>query len=99
MASRRPNPEERKENVSQPGTGRHKAGEAALHSMNVSASELQLYLKGMNYPASKTELVNKAKTNGAPQNVMDFFSRMPEKQYGGPTVVEEEFGKMKSGSW
>ena len=91
MATRRSTPEEERRG----STGGHKGGEAALHSAKVSAAEIQLYLKGINYPASKIDIVNKGKANGAPSSVMDFFNRMPEKQYGGPTVVEQEFSKLK----
>ncbi len=75
--------------------GGHKGGEAALHSSKVSAAELQLYLKGINYPARKRDLITAAKSNGAPSNVMDFINQMPEKQYGGPNMVEEEFSRLK----
>ncbi len=61
----------------------------------VSASQIQLYLKGVNYPASKQDIVSAAQKNGAPSNVMSFINRLPDKQYGGPNMVEEEFGKMK----
>lgn len=61
----------------------------------VSASEIQLYLKDVSYPANKMDLTNAARTNGAPSHVMDFINRLPDKQYGGPAMVEEEFGKLK----
>ncbi len=61
----------------------------------VSASEIQLYLKGVSYPANKKDIVGAAQRNGAPSHVMDFINKLPEKQYGGPNMVEEEFGKMK----
>ena len=61
----------------------------------VSASQIQLFLKGVSYPANKQSIVSAARSNNAPQNVMDFINRLPDKQYGGPAMVEEEFGKMK----
>jgi len=72
-----------------------KGGEAALHSQKVSAAQLQVYLKGINYPADRNKVVQTAKNNGAPENVMSFINRLPERQYTRPTDVEEEFGKMK----
>ncbi len=75
--------------------GGPKGGEAALHSEKVSASTIQLYLKGIDYPVSRDELINHAKSNGAPDNVMSFLNRLPEREYRYPTDVEEEFGKMK----
>jgi hypothetical protein len=49
-------------------------------SHRVSASELQLYLKGVSYPADKMDLTSAARMNGAPQHIRDFISRLPEKQ-------------------
>lgn len=76
--------------------GGPKGGEASLHSQKVSASQIQLYLKGMDYPSGKKGIVDKAKSNGAPDNVLSFLNRLPEKQYTRPNEVETEFGKMKS---
>ncbi len=104
MASRNPTPEEERREDINPSVkggeiggrvGGPKGGEASLHSPKVSASELQLFLKGVSYPAKKQDLVSAAKRNGAPNNVMDYINQMPEKQYGGPNVVEEEFSKLK----
>ncbi|MFA5133716.1 MAG: DUF2795 domain-containing protein [Patescibacteria group bacterium] len=59
-----------------------------------SAAELQKYLKGVSYPASKQELVSAAQSNEAPQEVMDHINMLPEKDYGGPQEVEMAFGEM-----
>jgi hypothetical protein len=75
--------------------GGQKGGQASLHSSKVSAAQLQVYLKGIDYPVNKQKLIEKAKTNMAPENVMSFLNRLPERQYNYPTDVEEEFGKMK----
>lgn len=72
-----------------------KGGESSMHSPNVSAAAIQMYLKGINYPADKQKLVQTARSNGATQQVMDFINRLPEKQYTSPIMVEQEFGKMK----
>lgn len=75
--------------------GGRRGGEAALHSPKVSAAELQMYLKGIHYPADKQKLVDTATGNNAPENVMSFINRMPEKTYNRANEVEQEFGKMK----
>lgn len=76
--------------------GGQKGGEAALHSQKVSAAQIQVYLKGMDYPVNKKQIVEHAKSRGAPENVMSYLNRLPERQYERPTDVEVEFGKMKS---
>lgn len=68
---------------------------SSIFSEKVSASKLQLYLKGIDYPAGKEEILQTARDNNAPDNVISFLERLPEKQYNYPTDVEKEFGKMK----
>lgn len=75
--------------------GGPKGGRASLHSEKVSASQLQLYLKGIDYPVGKEEIIQTARDNNAPERVMSFLNRLPRRQYQYPTDVEEEFGKMK----
>jgi len=72
-----------------------KGGEASLRSEKVSAAQIQRYLKGIDYPAGKKDLVSKAKDNDAPENVMSFMNRLADKTYRGPTEVEQEFSKIK----
>ena len=72
-----------------------KGGEASLHSKKVSAAELQLYLKGLNYPANRQKIMDTAKTNRAPKNVMDYIGKLPDGDYNSPVIVEEEFSKIK----
>ncbi len=75
--------------------GGPKGGRAALHSEKVGAAQLQLYLKGIDYPASKQELLERARSNKAPDTVMSFLKRLPERRYNRANEVEQEFGKMK----
>ncbi|MBI2868769.1 MAG: DUF2795 domain-containing protein [Chloroflexi bacterium] len=75
--------------------GGEKGGQASLRSSKVSAAQIQVYLKGIDYPVNKQQLVSHAKSNGAPENVMSFLNRLPERQYSFPTDVEQEFGKLK----
>ena len=49
--------------------------------------ELQKHLKGMNYPAGKQELVEHAKQQGAPEDVLSALEGLPEQQYEAPTDV------------
>lgn len=72
-----------------------RGGEAAMRAEKVSAAQLQIYLKGISYPADKSELVERARDNGAPDNVINMLEKLPDKDYRRPTEVEEEFNKMK----
>ena len=75
--------------------GGHAGGEASLRSEKVSAAQIQLYLKGIDYPADKGKIIQTARSNNAPEKVMSFLNRLPEREYRYPTDVEVEFGKMK----
>ena len=75
MAHERENPSEERG---------HAGGEAALHSKKVSAAELAMYLKGINFPADKQKITETARTNRAPKNVMDWIDRLPKRDYKGP---------------
>jgi hypothetical protein len=49
--------------------------------------EVQKYLSGMDYPATKQELLEHAKKKGASKDVLDELSRIPDDEYDGPNRV------------
>lgn len=49
--------------------------------------EVQKYLSGMDYPASKQDLLEHAKGKGAPKEVMEELKRLPDEEYDGPNRV------------
>ncbi len=75
--------------------GGEKGGQAALHSEKVSAAQFAQYMKGIDFPADKKKIVNQAKSNGAPENVMEFFNRLPDRSYERANEITEEFSKLK----
>jgi hypothetical protein len=62
--------------------------------MAVNPIQLQKYLKGVNYPVSKDELIKQAEQNGADQNVLDTLKQLPDKQFEGPSGVSKAIGDM-----
>lgn len=60
--------------------------------MAVSANEVQKYLKGVDYPARKDDLVMTAKDNGAPDEVVSAIQSMPDEEYIGPQDVSKSMG-------
>jgi hypothetical protein len=56
---------------------------------------VQTYLKGIDYPAQKEDLVRKARDNGAPQDVMDILRQLPGEQCAGPQDVMKAYGQIK----
>ncbi|MCA4135516.1 DUF2795 domain-containing protein [Arthrobacter sp. M4] len=49
--------------------------------------QVQKFLGGIDYPASKDALVSRAKDEGADQNILDALENLPDKEYGAPTEV------------
>lgn len=58
-------------------------------------TEIQQALKGMDYPASKQELMQQAKKNNANQNVMQAIENLPEQKFNSPTAVQKAWGQEK----
>ncbi len=57
-----------------------------------SAAELEKYLKGVDFPASKDDLISKARSNGAPDDVIDMINSLSESSFSSPVDVAKAFG-------
>jgi Protein of unknown function (DUF2795) len=57
--------------------------------------QLQKHLKGIQYPASKDELVAHAKEHGADENALSVFEQLPEQDYDTPTDVSKAIGELE----
>jgi hypothetical protein len=57
--------------------------------------EVQKYLKGANYPSNKSNLIQKARDNGAPEPVVKVLEKIQDRVYDKPTDVEREVGKFE----
>jgi hypothetical protein len=49
--------------------------------------QIQKFLGGVDYPATKETLLSRAKDSGADKNVLDALENIPDKEYDGPTAV------------
>lgn len=70
-------------------------GETSMHAEKLSASQIGLYIKGLDFPADKQKLVSQARSNNAPQNVMEWFNKLPDREYNSPSEVEQAFSQMR----
>ena len=50
------------------------------------------YLKGMDFPAKKKDLINHAKQNKAEESVLSELQKMPEHEYHTMADVMKEYG-------
>jgi hypothetical protein len=53
---------------------------------------VQKYLKGVEYPATKDDLVTNAKGQGAGDDVMGFLQGLPDRDYDSPVAVSRAVG-------
>ena len=50
---------------------------------------------GIKYPASRSDLVSRAKESEAPQIVLDALNQFEDRQYSDPEDVKSEFRKIQ----
>jgi hypothetical protein len=55
--------------------------------------QVQKYLGGIDYPASKDDIVRTAEGNDADKDVLDALNALPDREYEGPTQVSEAVTK------
>ena len=60
---------------------------------NVNPIQIQKFLRGIDYPASKEELLEVAKHNGADDRVLDALRQAATDRFNSPNDVSEALGK------
>jgi hypothetical protein len=60
--------------------------------MDVNPIEVQKHLSGVDYPASKADVVATAEENGAPQEIVEAIQQMDGDQFDGPDDVMKALG-------
>lgn len=52
-----------------------------IHQVPVDLSEVQVFLEGVIYPATKREILDVAYDNAAPDHILDFLNLIPDQEY------------------
>jgi len=60
---------------------------------DVNPIQMQKYLSGVDYPCSRDELVEHAKSQAADDAVLRGLGAMPDRTFDGPNAVSKEFAK------
>jgi Protein of unknown function (DUF2795) len=60
--------------------------------VSVDPTEVQKHLEGVEYPATKDEVISVADANDAPDDVIEMLQSMHGEQYDGPEEVMEALG-------
>ena len=66
---------------------------AEIKEMKVSGPELRVYIRGIDYPADRDEVLRHAKLMGTPENAISAIECLPCGQYQCPTGVDGFFDK------
>ncbi|ABN56322.1 MULTISPECIES: DUF2795 domain-containing protein [Methanoculleus] len=62
---------------------------------HISAADLQAYLKGIDYPAGRQDLIAHARKNDAPETVIAAIEGFSDRKYHSAADVSTEFGKVR----
>jgi hypothetical protein len=66
-----------------------------LNMAKVNPIQLQKHLKGVDYPASKQDLIEHAKQQGADEAALSVLGQIPDEQYDTPTDVSKAVGDIE----
>ena len=72
--------------------GEQSSGQSSKGKSGHSPANVTRHLGGIDFPASKQDLVKHAQGNGANDEVMDVLNRMPDREYGNMADVMKGFG-------
>lgn len=59
-----------------------------------NAIQVQKFLGGLDYPVGKEELLQKAKQEGADDNILEILEKILEQEYSSPVAVSREVSKI-----
>ena len=57
--------------------------------------QVQKYLKGIDYPCTKDDLVKTAEREGADDDIIQTLEKMPEDKFNSPNDVSQAIGKIE----
>jgi hypothetical protein len=66
-----------------------------LKMAKINPIQMQKHLKGVDYPASKEELVEHAKQQGADDNAIAVLEQLPDEDFESPTEVSQAISDME----
>ena len=56
--------------------------------------QVQKFFGGLDYPVGKEDILERAKSEGADENVMEALERIPDEEYSSPVEVSRQLGKL-----
>jgi hypothetical protein len=62
--------------------------------VSINPIQIQKFLKGVDYPASKNDLLKNAERQGADEDVRGTLERLPDEEYESPADVSQALGNI-----
>ena len=63
--------------------------------MATNPVQVEKFLSGMDYPASKQDVVNYARGKGADENTLNTLQKMPGTSFDSPVDISEAIGQIE----
>lgn len=63
--------------------------------VKVNPVQVQKFLEGLDYPATKEQIISHAKEHGADDNVVETLEQIPDREYEGPVGITKEIGEFE----
>ena len=60
----------------------------------INPIQVQKYLKGMRYPASRDAVIRKAEESGADERILGALQKLPETEFSSPNDISQALGKV-----
>ena len=76
------------------GKGKEQDQDKGQGEGKVNPIQVQKFLKGIDYPCSKDDLLKTAESKGADERVMNTLKQLPDREYDAPTAVTREIGNL-----
>jgi len=57
--------------------------------------QIQKYLKGVDYPASRDDLISQAEEQGADDEILELLAKIDDQEYETPAEVSKAIGKLE----
>lgn len=66
-----------------------------MQSQGESAANIAHHLRGINFPCSKSDLVNHCRQRGCPTDVLNTLQSLPDRQYNSMADVMSGVGQVE----
>lgn len=63
-------------------------------AVKTNPAQVQKFLEGLMFPATKGQVINHVKEHGADQDILQVLDRLPEQSYESTTEIHRELNKL-----